>query len=343
MRTFLRRTEVLETLKENWFVVLVALIMVVFVGYFIYDQNKDNVTVKQSSDGQDVIATLKDTNITAEELYDLGEPFDSSILYYMYRNAVIDQSVETTDDLETTASNMESLILYNAKSQSDDYEELLTSELASYGYSSYEDLYQYCLVSAKENVLDEQYVDAHFDELKDTVEENSPRTISIITMAVADVDNLTDDEQTKKDNIDKALESGTFAEAATAFSEDTDTAAYKGFYGYVDSSSSDLDSDLLSAVLALEKGETTDWITVTDSSTGTTYLYKAYVDETDIQTIYDSEDEDVHSALISAFISDNSTLQIDAIVEAAEKLDITFESDSAKEKVESYISTLKGE
>jgi hypothetical protein len=67
------------------------------------------------------------------------------------------------------------------------------------------------------------------------------------------------------------------------------------------------------------------------------------VDETDIQTIYDSEDEDVHSALISAFISDNSTLQIDAIVEAAEKLHITFESDSAKEKVESYISTLKGE
>jgi foldase protein PrsA len=343
MRTFLRRTEVLETLKENWFVVLVALIMVVFVGYFIYDQNKDNVTVKQSSDGQDVIATLKDANITAEELYDLGEPFDSSILYYMYRNAVIDQSVETTDDLETTAKNMESLILYNAKSQSDDYEELLTSELASYGFSSYEDLYQYCLISAKENVLDEQYVDAHFDELKDTVEENSPRTISIITMAVADADELTDDEQTKKDNIDSALESGTFADAATAFSEDTNTAAYEGFYGYVDSSSSDLDSDLLSAVLALEKGETTDWITVTDSSTGTTYLYKAYVDETDIQTIYDSEDEDVHSAIVSAFISDNSTLQIDAIVEAAEKLDITFESDSAKEKVESYISTLKGE
>lgn len=68
----------------------------------------------------------------------------------MYKNAVIDQSIETTKDLKKQANTLESTIKQNASSQSDDYESTLTSELAKYGYSSFEDLNKYCLTSTKE-------------------------------------------------------------------------------------------------------------------------------------------------------------------------------------------------
>ena len=56
--------------------------------------------------------------------------------------------------------------------------------------------------------MNKAYVDEHFDEYKEAVESVSPRTVSIISMSVTDADELTDDEQKKKDNIDQALEDG---------------------------------------------------------------------------------------------------------------------------------------
>lgn len=331
----------MEFLKDNWFVVLIALVMIGFVSYFIYDQNKDNVTVKKA-DGQDVIATLTDTNITAQELYEKGEPFDGSLLYTLYKNAVIDQSVETTDDLKQQAKNMESMILSNAKSMYDDYEVMLTKELANYGYSKLDQLYDYCLVSAKETVLDTNYVDEHYEELKESVEANSPRTVSIITFAVANPDELTEEELKKQENIDKALESDDFASVATAFSEDTSTAGNEGFFGYVDSTTTSLDTSVVAAVTNLKAGETTDWIAVTDSS-GAVSMYKAYVNEDDLDAIKAMEDTTIQSALVTAFINANDTLKADAIDEAAGKLEITFQSDAVKEKVEAQIASAKGE
>ena len=36
-----------DILRNNWFVVLIAIIIIGFIGYFIYDTNKDNVPQKQ--------------------------------------------------------------------------------------------------------------------------------------------------------------------------------------------------------------------------------------------------------------------------------------------------------
>ena len=96
----------------------------------------------------------------------------------------------------------------NAQSNSTDYEASLAAELASYGYKSIDDLDDYCLTSVKEKEMNKAYVDEHFDEYKEAVESVSPRTVSIISMSVTDADELTDDEQKKKDNIDQALEDG---------------------------------------------------------------------------------------------------------------------------------------
>jgi foldase protein PrsA len=190
--------------------------------------------------------------------------------------------------------------------------------------------------------LDWDYIDEHFDELKDEVT-TSPRTISIITMEVENADILTEEKEEKKNNIDQALENGDdFASVATAFSEDADTAANGGFYGYVDSSNTDLDSSILTAAAALEKGQTSDWITVTDSSSGTINMYKIYINETDMRTIFDSDDSDVVVGLLSAFLNADSTIEYKAVAAAAKNLDITFEDESVKEKLDEYLSQYIG-
>lgn len=249
------------------------------------DTNKDNVSAKTTNNEQ-VIASINKDDITADDLYDESTPYDGSTIYNMYKNAVIDQSIKTTKDLKKQASTLESNIKSNASSQSDDYESTLTTELAKYGYASYEELNDYCLTSVKEKEMNKKYITKHFDEVKKAWEDKSPRTVSIIKMDVSDADNLTETETKKKSNIDKALEKESFADVAKAFSEDSNTANKNGFAGYVDSNStssgsnstSTVPADVVTAAIGLKKGETSDWITVTSSS-GTS-LYKVYVKET---------------------------------------------------------------
>ena len=141
-----------DILRNNWFVVLIAIIIIGFIGYFIYDTNKDNVSAKTTNNEQ-VVASINKDDITADDLYDESTPYDGSTIYNMYKNAVIDQSIKTTKDLKKQASTLESNIKSNASSQSDDYESTLTTELAKYGYASYEELNDYCLTSVKEKEM----------------------------------------------------------------------------------------------------------------------------------------------------------------------------------------------
>ena len=304
-----------DILRNNWFVVLIAIIIIGFIGYFIYDTNKDNVTAKTTNNEQ-VVASINKDDITADDLYDESTPYDGSTIYNMYKNAVIDQSIKTTKDLKKQASTLESNIKSNASSQSDDYESTLTTELAKYGYASYEELNDYCLTSVKEKEMNKKYITKHFDEVKKAWEEKNPRTVSIIKMDVSDADNLTETEAKKKSNIDKALEKESFADVAKAFSEDSNTANKNGFAGYVDSNSTSSDSsststvpaDVVTAAIGLKKGETSDWITVTSSS-GTS-LYKVYVKETNSKKIFNAKSDTVSNQALYAILNSDSTIKI---------------------------------
>lgn len=338
----------LDKLKSNWFVVLVVIVLIGFTGYFIYDANRDNVSGRQS-DGKDVIASLGDEDITADALYDQGAPFDGSLLYNLYKNAVISQTVETTSQLEEEAKTMEKTIDSNVKNSSgDQYKEAVTAELAGYGYSSYDQLYDYCLNSVKEKAMNKAYVQDHFDELKAAVEEKNPRIVSQIIVNVTDPDNLTEDEQNKLDSIDKALEAGTFADAATAFSDDAATAEKKGFSGYIDADSASqgtttVSSEAAAAALELNKGETSSWITVTNSQTQATTMVKITVDETDLDEILKNEDETVQDSLLYAVLNDNTGLSYTIVEDSAKKLKITFTDEDTEKKINEYVASRKGD
>lgn len=337
----------LDVIKDNWFVVVIALIILCFVGYFIFDSNKNNVQAKVS-DGKEVVASLTDEDITADELYSSFSPFDGSLLYNLYRNAVVEQSVSTTDDRKEQAQSLEKTIRSNVSSQnSEAYRDAISAELASYGFASYDDLYEYCLMTVKQRVLNEEYVDAHFDALKDSIKDLKPRVISFIEFEIADPENLSDEEAKKKESIDSALDSGTFAEAATAFTDDEVTAATEGVYGYIDTnttaSANTIEQALLDEALKLENGQTSDWIQVQSSATGIISLYKVHVDETDPVKIHESENTDIQSALLYSILNANPGLETTILEEAAKKLDVTFEDKEAESRLNAYISQMKGD
>ena len=336
-----------EFLRNNWFVVVIAVIIIAFISYFVYDETKYNVS-KASEDGQEVLASIDETAVTAQDLYDYSTPFDSSLIYNMYRNQVVEQSIEATDDMKEDAKELEDAINANSSSTAD-YETSIAQELAVYGYKGYDQLYDYCLMTVKEAQLQRDYIEEHFEDCIEPLKEKNPRTISLISMSVTDPDSLTEDEQKKKDNIDKALESESFADAATAYSEDTSTASNEGFYGYLDSgalsssSSASLDATVIQAALDLEKGETSDWITVTDPNTGLTNLYRVHVDETDIQSIWDSKNETVSNSILSAVLNADSTLSYRIIEDYAKDLDIEFKDEDTQKKLEDYLAQQLGD
>ena len=337
-----------DWIRSNWFVVVIIVALVGVTGYFIYDANRNNVQGRQA-DGKDVIASLADQDITADQLYEQGAPFDGQLLYNLYKNAVVSQSVQTTSDLEKEAKEMEKTIDQNVRGQSSDkYKEAISAELASYGFGSYDDLYDYCLVNVKEKELDRKYVDSHFDELKESVKEKQPRTVSQIKVTVTNPEALTEEEQKKIDSIDKALESGTFADAATAFSDDTATADKEGFAGYIDADDQAqgngvVAAEAVTAALSLKKGETSDWITVTNSSTGAKSMVKITVDEDDVDAIHSSDNEDVKDELLYALLNSDSGLSVKIMQEAAGKLKISFEDEETKTKLDNYMKTAGGE
>lgn len=331
-----------EVLKSNWFVVLIAIIILSFVVYFVYDENKYNVSGK-SVDGHELLVSVGNENVTADQLFEESSKFDQSLLYQMYKIAVLNEGVELTSDMKSEAKTLESTIRTNFQSQyGDDYETTLKQQLANYGFSSENPLYDYCLTAQLEKKANADYIDAHFDEEAEILNEKSPRTISVLKISVVDPANLTEEEQTKKNDIDALIESDGFEAAVTAFSEDTNTVAQKGFLGFITSddaqvsvqSQPKVDASVIQAALELEKDAVSDWVTVTDAY-GQTSLYKVKVNETDLKTMFGNED--LKEDIMNAFLTADVKLSYNVIEELAAKVNVTFEDETAKQKIQDII------
>lgn len=330
-----------EFLRKYWFVCLVAVLMIGGLIYYIADLNKDNVSSK-TADGKDVVATTTLGDVDSSTIFDKYQTFNQSLLYNMYRNAVVDQSMEATSAMKSEAKSMRKTIETNMDADTTGKTRLsIISELAGYGFEGEESLEDYCLMSIKQRELNREYVKDHLDELKDSIT-TSPRAVSIIKVDTPNAEILSEEVQTKKDNIDKALENGDdFASVATSFSDDT-TAANGGVFGYIDSSTTTLDTQLVSAAAELAKGETSEWITVTDEDAGTSALYLIHVDEDDIEALLNSDNTDISNGMLYAIINANSGLETTIVESYAKSLEITFENDAVKSQVENYIKNQTG-
>lgn len=324
-----------EILKKNWFVVLIAVLLCGFAIYYVWDTTKDFVKGK-SVDGKDVIASIDNYDLTADDLYGEIERFSVSQLYYRFRNAVIEQTVtEETDEMKENADKLKENLEAQAQSSSSySADELISNMLGSVGLES-DELDRFCMLAQKESVMQRNYVEKNYDTLMKDVK--NAHIISLIEISVSDADALSDDESETKEKIDAALKKGTaFADVAADYTQSTQTDE-NGLYGYVDSeteASSTLTDDMLKAALALKEGETSSWIKVSgDSGDKLVLIYADVVGKDNIKA---SKDSDVWSSLVSALISRNSTLSSEILFDAADQLEITFTDDTMLSRLRTY-------
>ena len=324
-----------EILKKNWFVVLIAVLLCGFAIYYVWDTTKDFVKGK-SVDGKDVIASIDNYDLPADDLYGEIERFSVSQLYYRFRNAVIEQTVtEETDEMKENADKLKENLEAQAQSSSSySADELISNMLESVGLES-DELDRFCMLAQKESVMQRDYVEKNYDTLMKDVK--NAHIISLIEISVSDADALSDDESETKEKIDAALKKGTaFADVAADYTQSTQTDE-NGLYGYVDSeteASSTLTDDMLKAALALKEGETSSRIKVSgDSGDKLVLIYADVVGKDNIKA---SKDSDVWSSLVSALISRNSTLSSEILFDAADQLEITFTDDTMLSRLRTY-------
>ena len=106
------------------------------------------------------------------------------------------------------------------------------------------------------------------------------------------------------------------------------------------SSNSTVPAAVATAAISLQKGDTSDWITVTTSS-GTS-LYKVYVKETDSSKIFNAKNDAVANQALYAILNSDSSLSYKILKSYAKKLDIKFNDKSTKKKFDSYVETTYG-
>lgn len=328
----------IDILKKQWFVVLIACILIFFGIYVIYDTNKGKLPGKKV-DGLSLVASIDEGNVTADTLYsELDASVGDSYLAVFFRKAVVDQSVETTDDLKSEAKLQADQILASYQQQyPTDYKKQIGDILKNYGYQSADDLESYMLMVAKNQKLEADYYDSKLDELFSPIyDAKQSRSVSHILVKMEDSANPTEEESAKVKKIEEALAAGTsFEDVAKEYSDDTTSGAEGGSIGYVDSDSQ-LVKPFLEKALELGKNEVSDWVKVTTTESGSySGWHMIKVNETDKTAL--EENENIKEGIYEAIAKANETIGYEVIWQAAQKLDMQFPDESIKTRIMNYM------
>lgn len=326
-----------EFLRKYWFVCLLAVLFLGVLIYFIMDTTKDNVKTTKV-DGEDVVVSTTIGDITSTALYDENTQNAGGLLYSLYRNNVVDQAVSATSEMDQEAKTIAKNLKNNLKANPDSEDSIQTiQQLASLGFYGDSAVEDYARIVGKMRVLDKEFVQENISKLATHVPEGA-RLISVLTIQVEDTENLSEEETQLKEDIQKALDDKTaFEDIVAQYSTDASTKDNGGFYGYIDATTTTLDQEVVDAAVALGNGEVSDWISVLSTSGGYT-LYRVKVIEVDPAKILENDNTTVVEALTDAIINNANGLEVLAVKQAAQKLNITFGSDELKQEVEEYIN-----
>ncbi len=325
-----------EILKKQWFVVLIAIILISFAVFSIWDTNKGKLKGK-TVEGKDVIASVADENIFADDVFDVIKTNSAdAYLYQKFQDAVANEAIKSDDDIKATAKLQAEQIEESMKaSDPTNYKSNIQSQMEAFGYA---DLNEYCLTSTKVEKLLTNYMDEHMDELfKPIQEKKKGRIVSHILIQMEDSANPSDEEKAKVEKVDQALKEGkSFADVAKEFSDDTSSATIGGLVGYCDEDSNLVD-EFKQTALSLQKDEVSDWVKVT--STNYSGWHKIVVLETEMDGIvnYEDDNDTVIYQVYRAIMSANENLDKKIVWEASKALDITYGSDEIKKQLLDYM------
>lgn len=324
-----------KILKQNWFVVLVAIVLIGFSIFSVVDTNKGKLPGKSAS-GKDVIASIDDVNITADDVYTkLYDAGGENLLTLKFQAAVVDEAVKTDDEIETNAENIKAYLQSTAESYASSYgmtvEDYLANSLSQYGYNA-DEIDTFARVQAKMGKMQEDYIAAHLDELFAPMhKENNGRTVSHILVKMADAKNPTDAEMQIVKDIEKDLETMSFEEVAKKYADkgDTSSAQNGGYLGYMDKTTGYVESFLKTA-LNLKANERSEWVKESNSNYNGWHMILCH--ETEADKILN--DEKAKDSVYSAIASANADLTTKYIKEAAAKLDIKYGNEEVQKHIE---------
>ncbi|NLC96468.1 MAG: peptidylprolyl isomerase [Erysipelotrichaceae bacterium] len=314
-------------IKKYWFVSLVVIFLFVIIIYFVYDTNKDTLSGKKV-DGNDVVYTINKIDKTADELYtDLYDKYGIATIYNKLEQAVANQAIETTEEMETIAKENSQTIISNFESQyGDTYEEQLLSALKQVGYSKVDDLETYLIQIQKITLLFENYLNDNPELVQTYIDEKSPRIVSHILISMEDPNNPTQEELDIVKKVEEELEAGEdFGVVAYNYSDDTASAQLNGSLGYA-TKDTQFVPEFLEAMLLLEENEVSDWVK-------TNYGYHLIkVDSTSLKEL--ELVDDFYTDIYSYY----PNMQSEAIWEKANELGIDFKGNKELEiKLKKYL------
>ncbi len=325
----------IEILKKQWFVVLIAVILISFAIFSIWDTNKGKLAGKKA-DGKDVIASVADQNIFVDDIFnELKTQAADAYLYQKFQDAVANEVIATDDDIKSTAKlQQEQTEEYFKSTDPTNYKTTIQSQLEASGYS---DLYEYCLTSTKVQKLFTNYMDEHMDELFTPIhKDKNGRIVAHILIKMEDSKNPTDEEKEKVNKVDEALKSGKkFADVAKEFSDDS-SASTGGLVGYTDEDSQ-LVEDFKKTALKMKKDEVSDWVKV--ASTNYQGWHKIMVIETDKDKIvkYEDDTDTVKNQIYQAIMNADSDLRKKIVWKKSKDVNIVYGNDDVKKLLMDYM------
>ena len=263
-----------ELLKKYWFIGLVGLVLLVFVGVYAADayKNRDIVVNNKQTDGKYVAYELDGNPVMADELYEsLYDSNGLSQAVVAFERALFEAGYETTDAMKTIAANSAASILSSYS------EEYVLQSLKSMGYTGgIDDLTQYYIDGQKQELMVKEYITGNADKyLTDAMGTNGRLIYHILVKC--DVNEVTDedgniigyeaaptDEQKEKlAQIQDALndENNTFEYVAYMYSDDG-SSSNGGYIGVINEENREnYDRFFADVSMALKDGEVSDVVT----------------------------------------------------------------------------------
>lgn len=321
-----------EFIKKYGVLTLIICFLVGAIGVYAFSEAQKVIPGKKVN-GEDIVFSINNEDVSANVLYDeMYETNGIGSIYLAFEKAVLDQAVETTEDMEDIAAyNAQQIISNYQSSYGSDYEQYIVSALKSSGYESIDDLEPYLITQLKAEELVKQYLTNNPDVYAAFEEEYQPRKVSHILVQMADSENPTEEELAKVKEIEDALAAGEdFGTVATEYSDDS-SASSAGSLGWMDVNTSYVEP-FKEAALALNEGEVSDWVV---SEYGY-HLIKC--DESTFDTL--SQD----SEFVSNVLSSDITIKTKAIWDKAEELGVDFNgNDELKTQLREYMLLEEGD
>ena len=308
-----------ELLKKYWFVGVVAIALLVFIGVYAADayKNRELTVGAKTVDGKSAVYSVDGDYVFADDFFDsLYKQSGLTSEFVAFQRAVFSKAYKTTDDMNTVASN------YAAYMYQQYGEEYINSQLAAMGYvNGSNDLIDYYIDAQKRDMLVTDFCKANEAEyVTPYIEENDPRIIYHILVKIADVSssedadgntvytaNPTQEETDKLNTILEELKTKSFQEVAASYSDDS-SASNGGYIGLVGNATTQYVQEFKDASMALEADQVSEPVL-------TQYGYHIIWNAGEsIDALF------TDGGLLSEIESANPTVTIKAIMEKANEL-----------------------